>query len=236
MTTRAQQQDHGRHGGDRGDSGHAGYGGHGGHRHGQHGGHATASGRHGHMADAQGIAVLLSDERRAKMPPEETLRAVGIAQGQTVVDLGCGPGFFTLPATGLVGPAGKVYGVDVQPEMVEACRQRAAEAGARQVEVVRSSEAHVPLPDGIADLVLASVVLHEAKDRAAFLREARRLLRPDGEVAVIEFRKEEGTPGPPLERRLSEGDVAAVAEAAGLRVRAQRALNEQLFLSHLAAA
>jgi ubiquinone/menaquinone biosynthesis C-methylase UbiE len=101
---------------------------------------------------------------------------------------------------------------------------------------VRSSEAHVPLPDGIADLVLASVVLHEAKDRAAFLREARRLLKPGGEVAVIEFRKEAGPPGPPMVRRLSESDVAAAAGAAGLRVRGQRALNEHLVLFHLAAA
>jgi ubiquinone/menaquinone biosynthesis C-methylase UbiE len=127
-----------------------------------------------------------------------------------------------------------VYGVDVQPEMVEMCRQRAAEAGARQVEVVRSSETHVPLPAGTADLVFVSVVLHEAEDRAAFLREARRLLKPGGEVALIEFRKQDGPPGPPEERRLSEADVAAVAGAAGLRVREQRGLNDHLLLFHLA--
>jgi ubiquinone/menaquinone biosynthesis C-methylase UbiE len=152
-----------------------------------------------------------------------------------VVDLGCGPGYFTLPAAELVGPQGKVYGVDVQPEMVEACRQRAAEAGARQVEVLRSGETDVPLPDGIADLVLVSLVLHEARDRAAFLREARRLLKPGGEVAVIEFRKEAETPGPPKEVRLSEADVAAVAEAAGLRLREQRGLNDLHVLFRLVA-
>ena len=117
-----------------------------------HGHHATASGHRGHKSDAEGIAILLSDERRAKLPPEATLSAAGVASGQTVVDVGCGPGYFTLPAAELVGPRGKVYGVDVQPEMVEACRQRAAEAGVRQVEVLQSSETHVPLADGIADL------------------------------------------------------------------------------------
>jgi ubiquinone/menaquinone biosynthesis C-methylase UbiE len=181
------------------------------------------------------MARLLGENRRAMLPPEETLRAAGVARDQTVVDLGCGPGYFTLPAAELVGPGGRVYGVDVQPEMVEACRQRAAEAGVRQVEVIRSGETHVPLPDGIADLVLASVVLHEAKDRAAFLREARRLLKPGGEVAVIEFRKEGGQPGPPKEVRLSAADVAAAAEAAGLRVREHRALNDLHLLFHLAA-
>ncbi|MGH2355088.1 MAG: class I SAM-dependent methyltransferase, partial [Chloroflexota bacterium] len=92
-----------------------------------------------------------------------------------------------------------------------------------------------PLPDSIADLFLVSMVLHEATDRAAFLREARRLLKPGGEVALIEFRKQDGPPGPPKEVRLSEADVAAVAGAAGLRVREQRALNDLHLLFHLAA-
>jgi ubiquinone/menaquinone biosynthesis C-methylase UbiE len=127
-----------------------------------------------------------------------------------------------------------VYGVDVQPEMVEICRRRAAEAGTRRVEVLQSSETQVPLPDAIADLVLVSVVLHEAQDRVAFLREASRLLKPEGEIALIEFRKQDGPPGPPKEIRLSEAEVAAVAGAAGLRVREQRALNDPLLLFRLA--
>ncbi len=211
------------------DSGHNGGG-----EHGRPHQHATAAGHQGHPATAEGIAALLSEERRAKLPPEETLRAAGVAQGQTVVDLGCGPGYFTLPAAELVGPHGKVYGVDVQPEMVEACQQRAAEAGARQIEVLQPTETHVPLPDGIADLVLASVVLHEAKDRVAFLREARRLLKAGGAVAVIEFRKEAEAPGPPKEVRLSEAEVAAAAEAAGMRVRERRELDDLHMLFHLA--
>ena len=168
------------------------------------------------------------------MPPEETLRAAGVAKGQTVVDLGCGPGYFTLPAAELVGPSGKVYGVDVEPEMIEACRARAAEAGVQGIELVQSDGTHVPLPDGIANLVLISVVLHETKDRAGFLREARRLLTPGGAVALIEFRKVDGPPGPPKESRLSETEIAEIAESAGLRVRAQRDLNELHILFHLA--
>jgi hypothetical protein len=64
---------------------------------------------------------------------------------------------------------------------------------------------------------------------------ARRLLEPGGEVALIEFRKLDGSPGPPKEVRLSEEEVAAAAGAAGLRVREQRGLNEHLVLYHLAA-
>jgi ubiquinone/menaquinone biosynthesis C-methylase UbiE len=199
--------------------------------HGEHGGHG-GSGRG--MFDPANMERLLGEQRRGKLPPEETLRAAGVATDQTVVDLGCGPGYFTLPAAEIVGPKGKVYGVDVQPEMIEACRTRAAEVSAQQIELVQSDGTRVPLPDGIADLVLISVVLHEAKDRAAFLREARRLLKPSGEVVVIEFKKQDGPPGPPKEIRLSEADVAAVAEAAGLGVREQRTLNDLHLMFHLA--
>ena len=224
MTTQAQQQDHGRHGGESGGGEHAGHGGHGGH-----------GGGRG-MFDPANMAHLLGEERRAKLPPEATLHTAGVTGGQTVVDLGCGPGFFTLPAADLVGPGGKVYGVDVQPEMVEACRKRAAEAGAAQVEVIHSSATQVPLPDAVADRVLISMVLHESKDRVAFLREARRLLKPGGEVALIEFRKQDRPPGPPKEVRLSEEEVATVAQAAGLRVREQRDLNDLHLLYQLGVA
>jgi ubiquinone/menaquinone biosynthesis C-methylase UbiE len=198
----------------------------------------TGHGEHGHRThrfDPANIARLIGEERRALLPPLETLQAAGLAPGQTVVDLGCGPGYFTLPAAELVGEHGKVYGVDVQPEMVDACRRRAAEAGATRVEVVRSDETRIPLPDAIADRVLLAFVLHEADDQHALLREVRRLLKPGGEVACIEWRKQEGPPGPPREHRLSEEEVAALAGAAGLRMIGRHSLNDYHYLLRLGA-
>lgn len=198
---------------------------------GGHGGHGTGRG----VFHPANIDRLLGAQRRAQLPAVRTLRAAGVTDGQTLVDLGCGPGYFTLPAAEIVGPRGKVYGVDAQPEMVEACRRRAAEAGVQNVEVLLSNATQVPLPDGIAEVVLISVVLHEVEHPAAVLGEARRLLKPGGEVALIEFRKQDGPPGPPKEVRLSEEQVAAVAGAAGLRVRDLRDLNDQHLLYHLTA-
>jgi 2-polyprenyl-3-methyl-5-hydroxy-6-metoxy-1,4-benzoquinol methylase len=201
-------------------------------QHGHAGGHGHAGHhRHGH-SDPAGIDRLLSSERHTTLPPEQTLRSAGVARGQTVVDIGCGPGYFTLPAAGMVGPHGTVYAVDTQPEMVEACRRRVAEAGVRNVEVRLSSPAHVPLPDGIAGRVLISLVLHEADNPTALLREARRLLEPGGEVALVELREETGPPGAP---RLSAKEVASAAAAAGLRVRRQQDLDGGHLLYHLCA-
>ena len=151
------------------------------------------------------------------LPAETMLREAGVAAGQVVVDLGAGPGFFTLPAARLVGTGGHVYAVDVEPLMLDVCRRRAEEAGLTGIETVHSAEAQIPLPDAVADRVMIAFVLHEADDVAALLREAARLLRPSGEIVVAEWRKAEGTPGPPVDHRIGEDDLAGFAAQVGLR-------------------
>jgi SAM-dependent methyltransferase len=225
------QEQHGSHGGHGGHDGHDGAGGHG--EHGGHGGHDGEGWHRTHRFNPANVERLIGEERRALLPPEETLRAAGIGPGQTVVDLGCGPGFFTLPAAALVGDGGRVYGVDVQPEMVEVCRRRAAEAGLRRVEVLQSTETRVPLPDGVADRVFVAFVLHEADDQAAFLGEARRLLRPGGEVAIVEWQPKAGPAGPPREHRVSTDEIVSLASPTGLRLLAERALNDSHYLVRL---
>ena len=175
-----------------------------------------AEGQRTNRFDPKHAVRLYSEERSQMTPAGPILRAAGVDAGQIVVDLGAGPGFFTLPAARLVGSGGRVYAVDVQPGMLEVCQRRAAEAGITWIETVRSEESRVPLPDATADRVVIAFVLHEADDPAALLREAVRLLRPDGEVAVVESPKIEGTPGPPMEHRIGEDELAALAARVGL--------------------
>lgn len=200
--------------------------GHGAHRpHQEHGGHAAgqeqpnyiAEGHRTHHFDPARVDRLLSDDRQRMLPAELMLEAGGVRAGQVVVDLGAGPGFFTLPAARMVGKDGRVYAVDVAPSMLEVCAQRAEEAGLRNIETVHSAETHVPLPDATADRVMIAYVLHEADDVAALLGEAARLLRPGGEILVAEWLKVEGTPGPPLGHRIGEEDLAGFAAQVGLR-------------------
>jgi ubiquinone/menaquinone biosynthesis C-methylase UbiE len=198
-------------------------------------GHGS-SGDHGHRThrfDPANVERLLSDERRQLLPPEDTLRAAGIETGQVVVDLGCGPGYFTLPVAARVGDSGQVYGVDVQPALVDACRRRVQEAGLHNVEVVQSEENRVPLPDAVADRVFVAFVLHETDDPEAFLREARRLLKPTGEIVLVEWQKQDGPPGPPREHRVGRADVIAAAQSATLQVGAQHDLNAYQYLVRL---
>jgi ubiquinone/menaquinone biosynthesis C-methylase UbiE len=180
--------------------------------------------------------LLLTEERHAALQPEALLRDLGLRKGQTVADIGCGPGFFTLPAARLVGDTGQVYAADIQGEMLAAVRTRAAEAGLANVRVVKTSDTEIPLPAASCDLVLLAFVLDEIEQRARFLHRAARLLKPQGKLVVLEWQKTEQTEGPPQEDRISTDDLAADAQAVGLRIAEQRDLDERHYLCVLAPA
>ena len=161
------------------------------------------------------MARLESEERRLRQPPERLLQAIGVAAGLRMADVGCGPGFYALPAARLVGPSGRVHALDLQEPMLARVRERVAAEGLENVLPARSEESRLPLDDGAVDLVLVANVLHEAADRVAFLREMRRVLAAGGRVAIVEWRKEPMGMGPPLEERLAEADVRSDLRDAG---------------------
>ncbi len=174
--------------------------------------------------------LLLAEDRLQRFDRYELLRSLGVGKGKAVADLGCGPGFFTLPASELVGPTGKVYAVDVQQEMVDDLRSRLAREGITNVAVRRSGELEPSIPQRSVDLALLAFVLHEIDQRSSFLLAAKRLLRADGRVAVIEWEKIETPVGPPLETRVTADEIIADATAAGLALEEQRSIHEWHYL------
>ncbi len=157
---------------------------------------------------------LVSSERRAFLDPDRFLDVIGIPTGHVVADLGAGPGFFTLPLAERVGPGGKVFALDVAPEMVALLRERQLPA---QVEVLLSGETRLPLPDHAADLALLAFVLHELENPAKFLAEVRRIVRAHGRLVVLEWVPQEEEMGPPLHERLSPKASAKLLGDAGFR-------------------
>lgn len=141
--------------------------------------------RAGRVCPHQGAFLLNNWLRRAMQPPDITLRPF-INAGDTVVDLGCGPGFFTLPMARLAGPAGRVAAVDLQAPMLAHVQRKAVRAGlAGRIVCHHCGPARIGL-DIAADFVLAWYMVHETPDPAAFLREVRTLLKPDGRLLVVE--------------------------------------------------
>jgi len=185
-----------------------------------------SSGRHGgahgshHGPDRPGwtlqeaLAHLEDPERRRWHDPDRFWADAGLGPGETVVDLGSGSGFFAIPAARRVGPGGRIYAVDVTPELVEHLKVRRTQEGLAQLTPVLSTPNAIPLPDRIADRVLFANVLHDVPDPT--VREAVRLLRPRGKLLNLDWRKDVESPGPPAEIRLRPAEARRRLEAAGL--------------------
>jgi ubiquinone/menaquinone biosynthesis C-methylase UbiE len=115
-----------------------------------------------------------------------------VRPGQTVLDLGSGPGLDSLLAARRVGPTGKVVGVDLCREMVEKARRNALLLGLRNVEFVRAGVEKLPLPDDSVDVVISNGVFNLCADKPAVLAKASRVLRPDGRLQMADILLDEG--------------------------------------------
>ncbi len=173
---------------------------------------------------------LLTEERHDALKPEGLLRKLGLKRGDTVADIGCGPGFFTVPAAEIVGPDGLVLAADVQGEMLSAVKSRVEEKGLTNVRVVKTSDTEVPIPAGTCDFVLLAFVLNEIGQRATFLHRLGRLLKPGGRIAVLEWEAHEQSDGPPVEQRIPQDALLEDAHSAGLRVDMEDELNERQYV------
>lgn len=168
----------------------------------------------GHKFDAAHRARLDSAERRAYLDPEAILGSLRLRKGWRVADIGAGIGFFSIPAARLVGPEGRVFAVDLSPEMLEDLRAKLAANHVANVEPVRSTEDRVPLEDRSVDLAFLACVLHELAGPATLL-ECRRILRASGILAIVDWKKLDQDVGPPKEHRLDEDEARAVLRDAG---------------------
>ena len=140
--------------------------------------------------------------------------ALPLESVRRVLDLGCGVGNYTLPLAERLGPGATVHGVDLWSDGVNQLLQTAREKGLENVTAESADLARMESTrDAEADLALLATVLHDQVERgvaSAALREAARVVRRNGWLAVVEFKKIDTKPGPPLAIRLSAEDLAAL--------------------------
>jgi ubiquinone/menaquinone biosynthesis C-methylase UbiE len=129
----------------------------------------------------------------------------------TVADIGCGKGDYTIRVAKIIGPKGKVYGIDAWQDSLNELSQRAKNYGLTNIETL-SGDANIkiPLNDKCTDTVLMTTVFHDLLRNSSgdvALGEIVRILKPGGKLAILEFKKIPDSPGPPLDIRLSPEEV-----------------------------
>ena len=140
---------------------------------------------------AGGANWLIRDEREREERCSLMLANLGLKLGMTVCDMGCGNGFHALKMAKMVGPRGRVLGVDIQPKMLELLTERAMDAGIANMVPIRGTVADPKLPAGKVDLILCVDVYHEFSHPEHMLAAMRKSLAPDGVLVLVEFRGED---------------------------------------------
>jgi ubiquinone/menaquinone biosynthesis C-methylase UbiE len=157
---------------------------------------------------------LDSPERHKILPPFKTLKYMCLMEDDIMIDIGCGTGYFTLPAAQITGPAGRVIGVDISDEMLNELRTKIG-ANSTNIELMKSDHTKLPVSDDMGTFALLANVLHEADDMLLMLKETNRILKPGGRLAIIEWEKRETPMGPPVDHRLHSDEIIGLVMKAG---------------------
>jgi 2-polyprenyl-3-methyl-5-hydroxy-6-metoxy-1,4-benzoquinol methylase len=138
-----------------------------------------------------GAPWLTRESREREEDCALLLKSLDVKPGEVVCDLGCGNGFYALQLASLVGHQGRVLAVDVQSEMLHLLGERAKEAQITNIELIQGTAVDPKLPAGAVDLILLVDVYHELSHPEQMLRALREALKPDGRIALAEFRLED---------------------------------------------
>lgn len=152
--------------------------------------------------------------------PQELWQELGLRANQTVIHLGCGAGYYLVPAARRVGPRGQVIGIDIREVMVSEAQSQVKRAGVGDtVKVIRANLENPrgsTLDDGVADWTLVANILYQASP-SKIMAEAARVTKPGGAVVVIEWDTVASPFGPPLANRIPKQQVLELATALKLK-------------------
>jgi ubiquinone/menaquinone biosynthesis C-methylase UbiE len=165
-----------------------------------------------------GAEWLTRDNREQEERCSLLLTNLGVKRGQTICDMGCGNGFYTVQLAKMTGPEGRVYAVDIQPEMLRLLKRRADEHRVRNITPVLGTLSDPKLPKGKMDLILLVDVYHEFSHPEQMLAAMRDALAPDGLCALVEFRAEDETVPIKPEHKMSKQQIMKEWPASGFKL------------------
>jgi ubiquinone/menaquinone biosynthesis C-methylase UbiE len=154
-------------------------------------------------------------ERRKWQNPEAILSGIGLRPGFTFADIGCGSGFFTLPAARIVGENGKVYGLDANATLIAALKVKATGEGLNNLQLIIGRAEESPVCEQCADIVFFGIALHDFQNPVKVLENARKTVKPTGRLVNLDWKKEPMELGPPVRIRFDVATAADLIKGAG---------------------
>ena len=179
-----------------------------------------------HRDAAAYIAALEDPKRDAYQKPHEVMTALAIKHGELIADIGAGSGYFALRLAHQVGPTGRVYAVDINPDMIRHLHARVNDAGLSNVSPILAPPNDPRLPQPVDRFVIVDV-WHHIEDQPGYLALMKKALRPGGQVVMIDFHKRDLPVGPPASMKIAREDLLKQMEANGFRL-----LREHAFLPY----
>ena len=146
------------------------------------------------------------------------LQRLSIVERETVLEIGFGTGYCLKLIAELVGQTGKVYGIDIDRQAIDSLAEKAGKEGLKNLYVTVGEAEEIVLCEGCADIVFFGIDLHDFRDPARVLMNAKRMLKPGGMLVDLDWKKEPMPLGPPLRIRFSEEKAAKLIEPQGFKV------------------
>lgn len=171
-----------------------------------------------HKFDKNNMKKLDNEKRRLVMPPLKTLEVLGFTEKTDMADIGCGIGYFSIPAAQIGGISSNIYALDISEDMLNEVEKRALEAGVSNVNTIKVDEYDLKLHDQSVGFALLCNVLHEIDEKGRFISEISRILLNGGKLAIIDWEKRQTESGPPVEHRISYQEVSDILVQNGYEI------------------
>ncbi len=167
------------------------------------------------------IAMLDDPARRAHQKPNEVMSALRLKKGEVIADIGAGSGYFAFRLARHVGDTGRVYAVDVSSEMIAHLNRRIRDLKMKNVVTILSASDDPLLAHATIDRFFICDTWHHIENHDRYLGLLNKMLKPRGQVVMIDFKKVETPVGPPIEMRIDRDDVVKEMETNGFRLEAE---------------
>jgi len=169
--------------------------------------------------DSKAYIAMLEDPKRDEyQKPHEVITALKLKKGEVIADLGAGSGYFSFRLAHHLGKGGRVYAVDISPDMIVHLNRRIRDLKANNVVSVLAAPDDPLLAEASVDRFFICDTWHHIENHDRYLSLLKKMLKPGGQVVMIDFKKAKTPVGPPMEMRIDRDDLVKEMERNGFRL------------------